>query len=97
MWKLKRTKILEELINRLGFKIEWKGSKYGYIVEENGGGNMPARNWRVKELTKIVDLLLEKEKLVECITPNKASWRVYSITQLGKEILKDKVKGDKLI
>ena len=24
---------------------------------------------------------LEKEKLVECITPNKNSWRVYSITE----------------
>lgn len=30
---------------------------------------------------------LEKYKLVECITPNKSSWRVYSITSLGKEVL----------
>jgi len=31
---------------------------------------------------------LEKEKLVQCITPNKSSWRVYMITDLGKEIIK---------
>ena len=30
---------------------------------------------------------LEKEKLVECITPNKKSWRVYAITDLGKDAL----------
>jgi len=33
---------------------------------------------------------LEKYKLVECITPNKSSWRVYSITELGKQVLKYK-------
>lgn len=31
---------------------------------------------------------LEKHKLVECITPDKASWRLYSITELGKQVLK---------
>jgi len=31
---------------------------------------------------------LEKYKLVECITPNKSSWRVYAITDLGKQVLK---------
>lgn len=31
---------------------------------------------------------LEKHKLVECITPDKASWRLYSITDLGKQVLK---------
>ena len=31
---------------------------------------------------------LERKKLVECITPDKASWRVYAITDLGKEVLK---------
>jgi len=30
---------------------------------------------------------LEKYNLVECITPNKGSWRVYSITDRGKEVL----------
>lgn len=30
---------------------------------------------------------LEKYSLVECITPAKSSWRVYSITNLGKEVL----------
>lgn len=33
---------------------------------------------------------LEKYKLVECITPNKSSWRVYAITELGKRLLKYK-------
>ena len=31
---------------------------------------------------------LEKHNLVECITPNKSSWRVYAITDLGKQVLK---------
>ena len=31
---------------------------------------------------------LEKEKLVVCLTPEKASWRVYEITDLGKQVLK---------
>ena len=33
---------------------------------------------------------LEKNRLVECITPGKKSWRVYSITELGKQVLKYK-------
>jgi len=31
---------------------------------------------------------LEKENLVECLTPNKKAWKVYSITELGKEVIK---------
>ena len=30
---------------------------------------------------------LEKKGLVKCITPDKSSWRVYTITDLGKEVL----------
>ena len=30
---------------------------------------------------------LEKKKLVKCITPDKNSWRVYAITDLGKKVL----------
>lgn len=30
---------------------------------------------------------LQKEKLVICLTPEKASWRIYEITDLGKEVL----------
>ncbi|MFW9882661.1 MAG: ArsR family transcriptional regulator [Candidatus Thorarchaeota archaeon] len=31
---------------------------------------------------------LEKHNLIECITPNKCSWRLYAITDLGKQVLK---------
>lgn len=31
---------------------------------------------------------LEKEGLVECLTPDKKAWKVYDITELGKEIVK---------
>ena len=31
---------------------------------------------------------LEKKGLVVCLTPEKLSWRVYAITELGKEALK---------
>jgi predicted transcriptional regulator len=30
---------------------------------------------------------LEKKELVECLTPDKKAWRVYAITDLGKEVL----------
>lgn len=33
---------------------------------------------------------LEKKKLVECLTPDKKGWRVYSVTKLGKKIV-DKI------
>jgi len=33
---------------------------------------------------------LEKKKLVECLTPDKKAWKVYGITDLGKEVLKYK-------
>lgn len=35
---------------------------------------------------------LEKNKLVECITPNKKTWRVYAITELGRQVLKYKIE-----
>jgi len=30
---------------------------------------------------------LEKAKLIECLTPDKARWKPYMITELGKEVL----------
>lgn len=35
----------------------------------------------------IILLDLEKEKLIECLTPNKKAWKVYSITELGREVI----------
>ncbi|MBR9677483.1 hypothetical protein GOV04_05050 [Candidatus Woesearchaeota archaeon] len=31
---------------------------------------------------------LEKEKLIECLTPSKGSYKAYMITKLGKEVLR---------
>ena len=31
---------------------------------------------------------LEKHKLVECLTPEKKAWKVYEITDFGREVLK---------
>jgi len=36
---------------------------------------------------------LEKEGLVICLTPNKKAWKVYGITDLGKEVIKYKPKS----
>ncbi len=30
---------------------------------------------------------LEREKLIECLTPEKKAWKSYMITELGKEII----------
>lgn len=36
-----------------------------------------------------ITLIQLKDKgLVECLTPDKQSWRVYGLTMLGKEVLK---------
>jgi len=32
---------------------------------------------------------LEKEGLVECLTPKKKAWRVYAITEKGKSVLRE--------
>ena len=37
----------------------------------------------------VVLFQLEKEGLVVCLTPNKKSWRVYKIINLGQETLKN--------
>jgi len=34
--------------------------------------------------------LLEKKKLVVCLTPEKKAWKYYKITDLGKQVLKFK-------
>ncbi|OGJ15949.1 hypothetical protein A3K73_06265 [Candidatus Pacearchaeota archaeon RBG_13_36_9] len=31
---------------------------------------------------------LQKKKLVECLTPEKKAWKVYGITDLGRQVLK---------
>lgn len=36
-----------------------------------------------RELSK-----LEKKELVKCLTPERKAWRVFMITDLGKEVLK---------
>ena len=33
---------------------------------------------------------LEKRKLVICLTPEKKAWKVYGITDLGKQVLKSR-------
>lgn len=33
---------------------------------------------------------LQKKGLVECLTPDKKAWKVYGITDLGKQVLKYK-------
>lgn len=38
-----------------------------------------------------ITLIQLKDKgLVECLTPDKQSWRVYGLTELGREVLKYK-------
>jgi len=37
---------------------------------------------------RLVILQLEKLGVVECLTPDKKAWKVYSITDLGKEVCK---------
>lgn len=32
---------------------------------------------------------LEKHKLVECLTPGKKAWKLYELTDLGKEVRKE--------
>lgn len=32
---------------------------------------------------------LEKNQIVQCLTPNKKAWKLYELTELGKEIIKD--------
>lgn len=34
---------------------------------------------------------LEKEKLIECLTPDKGSYKSYAISDLGKEVLNFKI------
>ncbi len=31
---------------------------------------------------------LEKEKLIECLNPEKSAWKSYMITELGKEVVR---------
>ena len=38
---------------------------------------------------------LEKEKLIECLTPEKKAWKSYMITNLGKEVLDFSKSNDK--
>ena len=35
---------------------------------------------------------LEKENLIECLTPDKGSYKAYTITKLGREILNFKLE-----
>ncbi|MBR9704648.1 MarR family transcriptional regulator [Candidatus Pacearchaeota archaeon] len=77
---------------------------YGFIISSKRRENVlkslkikPLRPFELAKKTKykapnVSNALfqLQKYKLVECITPNKSSWRVYAITDLGKEVLKYK-------
>jgi len=77
---------------------------YGFIITSKRRSDilksLKSKPLRPFQIAKITDYKapnvsrtlfdLEKMKLVECITPDKASWRVYAITELGKEVL-DKV------
>lgn len=75
---------------------------YGFVISSKRRldilkslNNKPLRPFEIAKKTKYkapnvsnVLFQLEKEGLVECLTPDKSSWRVYAITQLGKEVLK---------
>ena len=77
---------------------------YGFIVSSKRRENVlkalknkPLRPFEIARKTKYKApnvsktlFQLEKHGLVECITPNKDSWRVYAITELGKQVLKYK-------
>ena len=74
---------------------------YGFIISSKRRHNVlkalrsrPLRPFEIARKTNykasnvsVTLLQLEKRGLVECITPDKRSWRVYSITALGKEAL----------
>jgi len=74
---------------------------YGFIISSKRRfsvlkalQNKPLRPFEIARKTKYAAsnvsttlFQLEKKKLVECITPSKSSWRVYSITELGKQAL----------
>ncbi len=82
---------------------------YGFIISSKRREsvlkalkNKPLRPFEIARKTKYKApnvsktlFQLEKYNLVECITPDKNSWRVYMITELGKQILK--IKGNSSI
>jgi DNA-binding MarR family transcriptional regulator len=41
---------------------------------------------RQQDISKEV-FKLEKEKLIECLTPNKGSYKAYAVTKLGRDAL----------
>ncbi len=48
-------------------------------------------NRKQQDISKAV-YQLEKEELVECLTPNKGSYKAYTITKLGREVLHFKLE-----
>ncbi len=48
-------------------------------------------NRKQQDISKAV-YQLEKEGLVECLTPNKGSYKAYTITKLGREVLNFKLE-----
>lgn len=81
---------MEEIQQLYGFVIS---SKRRYNVLKTLD-NKPLRPFEIAKKTKykapnvsVTLFQLEKKKLVKCITPDKSSWRVYNITDLGKQVL----------
>lgn len=81
---------MEAIQNLYGFVI----SSQRRIKTLKALKSKPLRPFEIARKTKykapnvsITLFQLEKKKLVKCITPNKDSWRVYMITDLGKQVL----------
>ncbi len=49
-------------------------------------------NRKQQDISKAV-YQLEKEGLVECLTPSKGSYKAYAITKLGREVLNFKLES----
>ena len=74
---------------------------YGFVISSKRRYNIlkalknkPLRPFEIARKTKYKApnvsatlFQLQKKALIECLTPNKNSWRVYAITALGKEVL----------
>jgi len=58
-------------------------SKKSPLLQSNIAKRMKKKQQDIsKEMYKLVE-----ERLVECLTPNKGSYKAYVITKLGKEVL----------
>lgn len=75
---------------------------YGFVISSKRREKVlvslekkPLRPFEIARLTNykapnvsVTLFQLEKENLVECLTPEKTSWRIYALTDLGEQVLK---------